>query len=425
MRSQAGNRALLVMTLVVVSTSSILSQDNSWIEITVPEVGAIEAIQEGPDGALLLGTSTGLYLSTGSSSSSIEHWSDLNDGLPDKNIRALHVTADYLIFVVTWNGVFRRHIEETGWTVLPVQGITGISYGKPFFVDAESQMFLGTSNGLYRSTDLGATWTRIHQSEFNYVYAVTTMQSGNIYVSTIGGIFESTDAGSVWTKKFTSPQHTDFIGLCSTSLGTLLGDFGDGFLGRVRRSIDGGMTWTNVTNRGYVSNFVIDAESRMFHGREGYSTTIGGVFWSDDDGETWSPMNSGLTDLNVRALAILGDGRIMAGTKGGKLFRTMHSTVTSIDSRVDLVPQSFSLQQNFPNPFNSTTTFVFTIPERGYTSLLVFNAEGREVATLASKEFHAGTHIVPWYANDLPSGLYFSRLVWGLSTAIVKTVLVK
>jgi hypothetical protein len=74
------------------------------------------------------------------------------------------------------------------------------------------------------------------------------------------------------------------------------------------------------------------------------------------------------------------------------------------------VPNVFALGQNFPNPFNPSTTIGFTLQITGFTTLIVYDALGREVATLVNGVRPAGENVVEFNASKLPSGLYFYSL---------------
>jgi beta-glucanase (GH16 family) len=80
-------------------------------------------------------------------------------------------------------------------------------------------------------------------------------------------------------------------------------------------------------------------------------------------------------------------------------------TVTSVEDERENVPQGFLLYQNYPNPFNPSTTIRFSLPQRAYVTLKVFDVLGREVATLVNGELNAGEHSVSFSVEGLPSGV--------------------
>jgi len=76
----------------------------------------------------------------------------------------------------------------------------------------------------------------------------------------------------------------------------------------------------------------------------------------------------------------------------------------------DKTPPSFILYPNEPNPFHHTSTIRFFIPQPEYVILKVFDAFGREIATLADEQKQAGEHSVIFDAKNLPGGLYFVQM---------------
>jgi hypothetical protein len=91
----------------------------------------------------------------------------------------------------------------------------------------------------------------------------------------------------------------------------------------------------------------------------------------------------------------------------------------------DLLPESFSLEEPYPNPFNSSTRINFTIPATGEMILRVYDIAGREVARLVEGEIEAGSHTVAWSPQHLGSGLYFARLEMGGHKLVTRLVLLK
>lgn len=78
-------------------------------------------------------------------------------------------------------------------------------------------------------------------------------------------------------------------------------------------------------------------------------------------------------------------------------------------------PASFTLSQNFPNPFNATTDIQYTLTERGYVSLSIYDATGSLIRTLVNEEKQAGAFSVKWNGKnnageEVASGAYISQL---------------
>lgn len=91
----------------------------------------------------------------------------------------------------------------------------------------------------------------------------------------------------------------------------------------------------------------------------------------------------------------------------------------------DLGPSSFALEQNFPNPFNPSTTIKFTVPQYSKVTLKVFDILGREVSTLINENKSAGDYVVNFDASALASGMYIYKLTAGDFTAAKKMMLLK
>ena len=101
-------------------------------------------------------------------------------------------------------------------------------------------------------------------------------------------------------------------------------------------------------------------------------------------------------------------------------------TVEATPSFGAAVVTEYALHQNFPNPFNPSTSLAFDVVEKNHVPLKVYNAAGQEVSTLANGEFDHGRHVVSFDAGNLPTGLYFYTVKIGNEfTATKKMLLVK
>ena len=98
--------------------------------------------------------------------------------------------------------------------------------------------------------------------------------------------------------------------------------------------------------------------------------------------------------------------------------------VTAVSDGFDS-PTSYSLSQNYPNPFNPTTTISFDVPVRSNVKLVIYDILGREVRTLLNESKAPGSYSVVLDASDLPSGVYFYKMIAGSFVQTRKLVVVK
>jgi uncharacterized protein (TIGR02145 family) len=89
------------------------------------------------------------------------------------------------------------------------------------------------------------------------------------------------------------------------------------------------------------------------------------------------------------------------------------------------IPKDYALDQNYPNPFNPTTNIKFSLPKSGNVKIIVYDAVGREVATLVNNTMAAGTHTVQFNATGLASGIYLYRIESKDFVKVNKMLLIK
>lgn len=94
------------------------------------------------------------------------------------------------------------------------------------------------------------------------------------------------------------------------------------------------------------------------------------------------------------------------------------------------VPNIFVLAGLYPNPFSSSTAITFGVPRSAHVKVVVYDAQGRFVRTIADGEFQPGYHTVTWNGTDgsgrrLGSGIYFVRMQADGFSATKRIVLMK
>ncbi|HPI38568.1 MAG TPA: family 10 glycosylhydrolase [Ignavibacteriaceae bacterium] len=97
--------------------------------------------------------------------------------------------------------------------------------------------------------------------------------------------------------------------------------------------------------------------------------------------------------------------------------------VNSIEDEIQ--PGGFSLEQNFPNPFNPTTMISYRLPVTGHVALKIFDVLGNEITKLVNEVKEPGTYNVEWNAAGISSGIYFYRIQSGNFSSVKKLVIMK
>lgn len=103
---------------------------------------------------------------------------------------------------------------------------------------------------------------------------------------------------------------------------------------------------------------------------------------------------------------------------------------TDVEDRESAIPGKLMISSNYPNPFNPVTTIKFSLPEAGFTTLVIYNIMGQKVRELISKSMTPGVHYVVWDGCDntgetVSSGGYIAKLTAGQSITTSRMTLIK
>ncbi len=106
-----------------------------------------------------------------------------------------------------------------------------------------------------------------------------------------------------------------------------------------------------------------------------------------------------------------------------------HPPVTSVDKFAE-IPNSFALNNNYPNPFNPTTTISFSIAENSDVKLDIYNSVGQLVTSLVNQNYAPGRYTSLWngkndFGTKVNSGIYFYRLTTNNFTQTKRMILMK
>ncbi len=294
--------------------------------------------------------------------------------------------------------------------------------GQTVYYDTLS-LVIGTPSVLWEDTSnvIEDNWTV--QSTFSQKWDETTssfVTPPNSYTDSKTGNYEDNI-----TNKMTSKNNIDLTG----SHGAFLSFYtkwdieNNWDAGRVRISTNNGASWNNLTgnytNPGSGQGEQIPAGIPVYDGLQSQ--------WVEEkiDLSDYDGMQIKLQFMLQSDGYVTGDGWYVDDIK------IMYYDSVQVSVENDLLPNKFSLEQNFPNPFSKatgespTTTIRYSVPKTQHVTLSVYNTLGQKVATLVNETKTPGSYSTKFNAAQLPSGIYFYKLQCGEFSSVKKMILLK
>jgi photosystem II stability/assembly factor-like uncharacterized protein len=379
-------------------------RNNKLANVTVSVLTAPSATE------VLAGTNVGMFYSPDEGMSWINAFPELTTGA----VQAVASQGTQRFFFSSMlfsplGGIYRSEDHGQTWDHVSGTTITGlyISIGG-LLVTREQILLAGTSQGrIYRSTNWGDAWTRVDSaSSTGGVKAMVSDSAGRLFLASASkGVYISTDAGLTWADRSAGMARKNLLSLVAKDSSLI---FAGSTSGVLMRSHDAGLHWTSLTHGapGNVHALAITSQGHLL-------ASIGTILLrSTDDGDTWTADTSGLPAATYLAVTAASDSAAYVGADKQPVFR-LSRTVTGIPPVSTRVPERVHLEQNFPNPFNPSTTIKFFLPARAMVRLTVWNMLGQRVAVVRDEQMDAGQHECVFHAPGLASGVYFYRLEAG------------
>jgi len=432
---------ILLYLISLFAAANTFAQQPQWRLASGTEGAYITAITIYPNNPdTLYATGIGFYRSTDSG----EHWDSLSGFLAVGSALKTDSFNPNIIYASSvgfsnYNIVISTDGGQTWTTVFAVIGVSA-----PFIeIDPKDRKTVYVSAGpceVWRSSDYGQTWDSVAVPQIDCIYDFKIAQSNDsiMYAAYRIGIFKSTDKGNSWTQT-AFPTYAHFLAVHPEYPDIVYAANSAGESRGVYKTIDGGQTWDQMNNgldslQGYdwINTIVInpnETETLYLGVSSSFSNTQNPILFRSIDGaNSWFPFDDGLPKYGgVRSIAIdtlneriyLG---VLAGSGGGVY---IYDGLTSIDTKTLQTPKEFLLYQNYPNPFNSSTIISYTLTEKSFVNLTVYDVLGKKVKTLVDKFNSAGMYKVEFNPGNLSSGIYLYRLTAGTKVLIRKAVLIK
>ncbi len=344
----------------------------------------------------------------------------------DQSIDSLYLRS--VGFIDTLNGwigilsgsniLYETHDGGINWSPvknLPSQtppGICGIWVENDTVIYACGRFSDGA--GILKTTDKGNSWTYIDMNP--YMTGLVDMYFFNPDTGFVVGqinnssnskavVFYTADGGLTWELKHTSAHtgewawkivfptaNTGYVSIQNTNLESY-----------ILKSTDGGETWEDKL-----------IELSLSNGTEGIGFISGDIGWGGPDEYMIQTTDGGNTWSYDSVAQFVNRFRILSDTLGYACGKTVYKftseNISGVGNNILVIPDNYKLAQNFPNPFNSMTTIIFSVPVEGFTNLSVYSVTGELVYTLVNEIKKTGIYEVRINANKWASGIYLYKL---------------
>ncbi|MCC6865994.1 MAG: T9SS type A sorting domain-containing protein [Ignavibacteria bacterium] len=385
----------LIVTILLLPIS-ILSQWTQISTINSPELKAVKFFNEHTG---IVAGQGGIWRSTNSG----VNWTQVLSGHTLYSVSFPDISIGYavgdsgIIFKTTnaglnWNqigiGVTSKRLNTVSFPSVNTGWIMGES-GKILYTFNGGTSFTNQSNG---DTTYEVNYLHMANGTTGYYCGSSSANAETFGVTGNGGInwlYTFFMAGNILNATSNIPG----LGGYALAVGTN---------GRIRRTTTNGTTWTVITSPVSVQlNHIVflDANTGYIAGNSGniLKTTNSGLNWVID---------ATVTANNLKCISFINANTAWAVGSNGVVIRM--GIPVGINSNSNI--QTYTLEQNFPNPFNPQTKIVVEIPARGLIKLVVYDVIGNEIITIVNNEVNAGIYEYNFDGGKYSSGVYAYRL---------------
>jgi photosystem II stability/assembly factor-like uncharacterized protein len=319
-------------------------------------------------------------------------------------VNSIAINSKDVIFATTEEGKLYSSINDgNNWTQL-FPDSTQIFF-KYIAITSSDTLFIGTENGVLRSADNGLSFEKTGFE--SSVYRIFISPSDDIFIDD-HTLYRSVNNGNNWTAVDT--------GLTNTGINTMAFDsHGQVYAGTaasnggVFKSLDNCDHWT-VTDFSFKEDMdsVVTASACDSADNVIFGTFNLGIFFMKSDGSNLTAINDGIPnpiyDIPFDFINIA-DNYMLAGFMGA-IYKSTQGMPSGIGFN-EISQATISLEQNFPNPFNSSTTIQYTLPKLMVAKVSVIDQEGHTIKALIDQYQSQGIHAVTWHADGFYPGVYF------------------
>ncbi|MBX7042730.1 MAG: T9SS type A sorting domain-containing protein [Ignavibacteria bacterium] len=327
-----------------------------------------------------------------------------------------------IVFVTSGKDLIMKTLNGgLNWQILNYCPSCNSGMKRAFFLNQDTGWFLG-ANKVFRTYDGGNSLDSFYAPWFTN-YDIYFKDINNGLFCGDGRVFKSNNGGESWFDTNVPVGGTFYmfqdLGVSNNNVWVV------GSSSPVFRSTDFCESWEIITSGqqigGYTIHFVNDNTGYVGRSLNNLiKTTNGGYNWyqQQTDPNSLAFISSIAFSNDTIGWYACAVGRIYNTTTGGQW-------ITNISSIELEIPNSFRLDQNFPNPFNSQTKINFTITNAGNYILEIYDTRGNRIQEIFNESLDPGRYNLIYNAGTLSSGIYFYKLTGADITETRRMILLK
>ncbi|MBL8007364.1 MAG: T9SS type A sorting domain-containing protein [Ignavibacteria bacterium] len=297
-------------------------------------------------------------------------------------------------------------------------------------------ILITAGKSVYKSTNSGSGWTGPYGTAVIGGTKILSMASSDtgtdtIYIGAVNGrIFRSIDSGLNWSNitdsSVTPNRYATDISVNQNKASEVFVTYGGFGTGHVFKSVNGGINWQNISGNLPDVPFHCIVTDPLYS-QNIYAGSDLGVYVTTNSGTVWNEYRNGMPyALTFDLTVVYPNRKIRAVTHGNGVYeRKLFENPVSVNKPAVNSADNFYLSQNFPNPFNPETKINYELPYAQNVTVKVFDALGKVVYELVNEKQNAGKYQISFNGKNLPSGIYFYKMETGSFSQVKKMILLK